>query len=102
MGATTPKQLASKRPYVIVGAFIVGMLLTPPDVISQILLAIPVWLLFELGLFLARVTGVKKEDETDTKDSTKKEPRFGPLNDEEQEVEINETELLNDSERPTD
>jgi len=46
--------LAEKRPYIIVGAFAAGMLLTPPDVISQILLALPVWLLFELGLFLSR------------------------------------------------
>jgi sec-independent protein translocase protein TatC len=50
MGITTPKKLAAKRPFVIVGAFIVGMLLTPPDVISQVLLAVPMWLLFESGL----------------------------------------------------
>jgi len=49
--------LAEKRPYVIVGAFAVGMLLTPPDVVSQFLLAVPVWLLFELGLVMARVVG---------------------------------------------
>jgi len=48
LGMTTSDQLAAKRPYVIVGAFVVGMLLTPPDIISQFLLAIPVWLLFEL------------------------------------------------------
>lgn len=53
-GFTTPKALAAKRPYVIVGAFVVGMLLTPPDAISQTLLAIPVWMLFELGVFFAR------------------------------------------------
>jgi sec-independent protein translocase protein TatC len=53
-GMTTAEKLATKRPYVIVGAFVVGMILTPPDVISQILLAIPMWLLFELGLFLSR------------------------------------------------
>lgn len=53
-GATTPRGLAAKRPYVIVGAFVVGMVLTPPDVISQTLLAIPVWFLFELGLILSR------------------------------------------------
>lgn len=46
--------LVRKRPYIIVGAFILGMLLTPPDVISQLLLAIPIWLLFEAGLLLAR------------------------------------------------
>lgn len=53
-GTTTAEKLATKRPYVIVGAFVVGMILTPPDVISQILLAIPMWLLFELGLFLSK------------------------------------------------
>ena len=50
MGITTPKKLAQKRPYVIVGAFIIGMLLTPPDVISQVLLALPMWVLFEAGV----------------------------------------------------
>jgi sec-independent protein translocase protein TatC len=53
-GASTVESLTEKRPYVIVGAFVVGMLLTPPDVISQTLLALPVWLLFELGLVSAR------------------------------------------------
>ena len=54
IGATTPEQLAGKRPYVIVGAFIAGMLLTPPDVVSQTLLALPMWLLFEIGILLSR------------------------------------------------
>jgi sec-independent protein translocase protein TatC len=54
-GATTPEKLADKRPYIIIGAFFVGMLLTPPDVISQSLLAIPIWLLFELGLIMSRI-----------------------------------------------
>jgi sec-independent protein translocase protein TatC len=54
-GVTTPEALASKRPYVIVGAFVVGMLLTPPDVISQTLLALPMWLLFELGVIFSKL-----------------------------------------------
>lgn len=49
-GITTPQALAAKRPYVVVGCFVVGMLLTPPDVISQTLLAAPMWLMFELGI----------------------------------------------------
>ena len=53
-GMTTEAALRDKRPYVIVGAFVLGMLLTPPDVISQTLLAVPVWLLFELGLYSSR------------------------------------------------
>jgi len=52
-GISDVKSLSKKRPYVIVIAFILGMILTPPDVISQILLAIPIWLLFEVGLLLA-------------------------------------------------
>ncbi|MCB1692060.1 MAG: twin-arginine translocase subunit TatC [Pseudomonadales bacterium] len=52
-GATTVENLKKKRPYVIVGCFIVGMLLTPPDVISQILLAVPMWLLFEFGILFS-------------------------------------------------
>jgi len=55
VGITTPKALAEKRPYVFVGAFAVGMLLTPPDAISQTLLALPTYLLFELGIVMARV-----------------------------------------------
>ncbi len=53
-GITTRQSLARKRPYVIVAAFVVGMLLTPPDVISQTLLAVPMWILYELGLLFSR------------------------------------------------
>ncbi len=53
-GITTPQALTAKRRYVIVGAFIVGAILTPPDVLSQFLLAIPLWLLFEAGVWVAR------------------------------------------------
>jgi len=54
MRVVTLEKLRSFRPYVIVGAFVVGAVFTPPDVISQGLLAIPLWLLYELGLVLAR------------------------------------------------
>jgi sec-independent protein translocase protein TatC len=54
-GATTADSMARKRPYIIVGAFVIGMLLTPPDVISQSLLAVPMWALFEIGLIMSRV-----------------------------------------------
>ncbi len=53
-GATDVKSLRRKRPFVIVGCFVVGMLLTPPDVISQILLAVPMWVLFELGIIFSQ------------------------------------------------
>lgn len=52
-GTATREGLREKRPYVIVGAFVIGMLLTPPDVISQTLLAVPMWILFELGIFFS-------------------------------------------------
>ena len=61
VGATTPESLAAKRPYIIVGAFAVGMLMTPPDIFSQTLLAIPVWILFEAGLYFSRM--VKRKDD---------------------------------------
>ncbi len=51
-GMTTAEKLSHSRPYIIVGAFIIGMLLTPPDLISQTLLAVPMWLLFEVGLLV--------------------------------------------------
>jgi len=54
IGVFTPAQLAEKRPYIIVGAFIIAMFLTPPDAISQTLLAVPIWLLFEMGLLFSR------------------------------------------------
>lgn len=54
MGMTTADSLREKRPYIIVGAFVVGMLLTPPDVLSQTLLAVPMWLLFEAGLIFSK------------------------------------------------
>lgn len=62
-GTTTPEKLAEKRPYVILGAFVAGMLLTPPDVISQTLLAVPMWVLFEIGILFARIYIPKKEED---------------------------------------
>lgn len=62
-GAITAKDLASKRAYVVVVCFVFGMLLTPPDVISQSLLAIPMWLLFEVGLFMSRFLVSKPEED---------------------------------------
>jgi sec-independent protein translocase protein TatC len=63
-GFVSPAELADKRPYVIVGAFIIGMVLTPPDAISQTLLAVPMWLLFEIGLLCSRffVHSIDSED----------------------------------------
>ena len=54
MGVVSTASMARQRPYIILGAFVIGMLMTPPDIFSQIMLAIPVCLLFEVGLFFAR------------------------------------------------
>lgn len=54
-GVVTPDDLIAKRPYVIVGAFLVGAVLTPPDVLSQTMLAVPMWLLFEVGVYCSRL-----------------------------------------------
>ena len=62
-GMVEPDDLASKRPYVIVGCFIVGMLMTPADPISQSVLAIPMWLLFEAGIIAGRIIKKKKAKE---------------------------------------
>ena len=61
-GLTTPDKLGKARPYVFLGAFVVGMLLTPPDIISQTLLAVPVYLLFEAGIIMARIFAKKPQD----------------------------------------
>jgi sec-independent protein translocase protein TatC len=68
-GAVTPDSLAAKRAYVVVGCFILGMLLTPPDVISQVLLALPMWLLYECGIIIGRrITPKKKPEDEDEED----------------------------------
>ncbi|MDR9438588.1 MAG: twin-arginine translocase subunit TatC [Halomonas sp.] len=65
-GATTVERLSKKRPYVVLGCFVIGMLLTPPDVVSQSLLAVPMYLLYEVGLLFGRLVRRKREkDEAD-------------------------------------
>jgi sec-independent protein translocase protein TatC len=61
-GATTPEKLKKNRPYIVIGAFVVGMLLTPPDIISQTLIAIPMLILFELGLLFAPLFTKRKKE----------------------------------------
>ncbi len=112
-GVTNADKLAKKRPYVIVGSFVIGMLLTPPDIISQTLLAIPVWLLFELGIIFSRIIGKRRSQKDNDKhtppnddnpsNNTDKEPlaneepstqpdpkesRYKPMSDEEMEAEL--------------
>ncbi|WOA53987.1 Sec-independent protein translocase subunit TatC [Dickeya solani] len=74
-GVVTPESLKQKRPYVLVGAFVVGMLLTPPDVFSQTLLAIPMYLLFEIGVFFARFyVGKRRRAEDEDVDESAPSP----------------------------
>jgi sec-independent protein translocase protein TatC len=65
---TSPKKLSGARPYVFLGAFVVGMFLTPPDIISQTLLAVPVYLLFELGILMSKIF-VRREEEPDEEEA---------------------------------
>ena len=62
-GISSSESLRSKRPYVVIGCFTVGMLITPPDIITQSLLAIPAWILFELGIVMAKILVEKKDQE---------------------------------------
>ncbi len=123
-GVTNADKLAEKRPYIIVGSFVVGMLLTPPDIISQTLLAIPIWLLFELGVVFSRMIGNKKAEReaqedagsdsasgtTSSEESTtqthadtasedisdNEESRYRPMTDEEMEAELDAIEREED------
>jgi sec-independent protein translocase protein TatC len=70
-GVTTPDELRQKRPYIVVGAFVVGMVLTPPDIISQTMLAIPMLLLFEGGLIAARFYSKKEDEQEDEQENEK-------------------------------
>ncbi|SHE63537.1 sec-independent protein translocase protein TatC [Modicisalibacter ilicicola DSM 19980] len=67
-GATTVESLSRKRPYIILGCFVVGMLMTPPDVISQSLLAVPMWLLYEIGILFGRIVRRRRQQEEEDAD----------------------------------
>jgi sec-independent protein translocase protein TatC len=98
IGFTTPKKLGEKRPFVIVGAFIIGMLLTPPDIISQVLLALPIWVLFEGGLIASRIIFRDRnfdeddEDDEDLEAENPAVPDHQPLTDAEMEAELDQAE----------
>ncbi|MBT5483739.1 MAG: twin-arginine translocase subunit TatC [Gammaproteobacteria bacterium] len=67
-GVTTPKKLVEKRPYIIIGCFVAGMFLTPQDPLSQAFVAIPMWMLFEIGVIAGRI--LHKEDEEEVEEET--------------------------------
>ena len=73
-GLISVKSLEKKRPWIIVLSLMIGMLLTPPDILSQILFALPAWLLFELGLWWARHWPASSEAADDTQDCSQGKP----------------------------
>jgi len=75
-GMVSAEQMSHARPYVVVGAFVVGMLLTPPDIISQTLLAIPMWLLYEAGTLIGARLIKHRKPEQDTDDDTEQDFEF--------------------------
>jgi sec-independent protein translocase protein TatC len=92
-GMTSADALASKRPYIIVGTFVIAMLLTPPDMFSQILLAVPMWLLFELGLFMARfIQRQKAEREAEEAAAEAERAGFRSLSEHEMDAKLDEME----------
>ena len=101
-GATTPDRLAKKRPYIIIGAFVFGMLLTPPDVISQSLLAVPMWILFELGLIMSRFFLKDKIASTEGRDYDimEEEPETGSEEDMDKLFDTMEQEEADNDRRP--
>lgn len=90
-GMATQEGLREKRPYIIVGAFVIGMLLTPPDIISQTLLAVPVWLLFELGVYFSGWF-IKQRDDLSNHDGDSPVAHHKPMSDNEMEAELDRME----------
>ena len=77
-GVTSPEKLAHIRPYIIVAAFVIGMLLTPPDIISQTLLAVPMWLLYELGVWIGALIVRRRKSDDDEEDDPDNDPDPAP------------------------
>jgi len=69
-GITTVKSLSEKRPYIFLGCFVVGMLVTPPDVISQTVLALPMYSLFEVGVLFSRMIKRRDDDEAENEENS--------------------------------
>jgi len=91
-GITTPEKLVEKRAYIIVAAFVVGMFLTPPDVISQIMLAVPMWMLFEVGVIASRMVvkrRERREKEIDEQEENE-DDEFHELSDDEMDAELDQ------------
>lgn len=89
LGMTTPQALADKRPYVVVGIFVIAAILTPPDAVTQTMLAVPMWLLFELGIFMARTFARRKAEEAAEADTS---AEYQPLSEDEMDAELDRIE----------
>ena len=105
VGLTTPKKLSDMRPYVIVGAFVLGMLLTPPDIISQVLLAVPVWILFEGGVIASAIIFKERleeaeADELDDIQNPTDDADYQPMSEEEMDAELDRAEEAESDTKP--
>ncbi len=97
-GVVSAESLKNKRPYIIVAAFVIGMVLTPPDIISQTLLAVPMWLLYEVGVFMGTRFAPRKAGDEDANDSGHGE--YEPMSDAEMESELDRAEADERGDRP--
>lgn len=95
IGATTPDALAEKRPYIVVGAFVIGMLLTPPDIISQTILALPMLLLFEAGLLISRIVLKRRAEQAD-----EDEDEYREMSEEDMDAELDRMDAEDDVDEP--
>ena len=99
--------LRAKRPYIIVGAFIVGMFLTPPDVISQTLLALPMWLLFEVGVIASgwfqkqTVAAAAAREDIDAAERRAEDDEYRPMSESEMDAELDRIEAEEDADPPS-
>lgn len=91
------EKLREVRPYVIVGAFVLGAIFTPPDIISQFMLAIPLWLLYELGIVLASL--LRKVKPAEQQAASPYSSDYQPMTDEQMEAELDSMDTGNDSAR---
>ena len=104
-GIASPESLKGKRPYVFIGCFVVGMLVTPPDVISQTLLAVPMWLLFEVGLIGSRFLGQPKskiDDDVDDDPVKSESPLMATITNEATENDQKDSETVFDLYAPVE
>ena len=90
-GVATQESLREKRPYIIVAAFVIGMLLTPPDIISQTLLAVPVWLLFELGVYFSGWF-IKQKEALSKETANSAVTAYKPMSNDEMDAELDRME----------